>query len=196
VKKPLFLLASGILLLAGCAAPQVATTGSGATLILTPEFVSGGYQVQDMPSAEPYTADNVNRLVVSLYTVTDGVETPVTVGNVPVTRGISRGHFDDPVVFSQLKPHTTYRAKTEAYGYDYVYSALAVAEEKLISTSDTGSVTDVVVTDDDRPTVGKLKVRLKIRLFSGETDFGVNIGNGGLVPGASESLELEDAPQG
>jgi len=195
VKKRLSLLASGLLLLAGCTAgPQVATADSGAMLVLTPEVVSGGYQAQDMPAVEPYTEANVNRLVVRLYTVADGVETAVVEHDAPVIREISRAQFSNPVIFSRLKPHTTYRAKTEAYGYEYLYTALKADEEKLLSTNDAHSFTDIIVTNDDRPTVGKLKVRLKARPFNGQTDFDVNIGKGGLVPGASESLTLENLP--
>ncbi|MNR94390.1 hypothetical protein D3C72_254650 [compost metagenome] len=195
MKKSLSLLAAGLLLVAGCAAgPQVATTDSGAMLVLTPEVVSGGYQAQDMPAVEPYTEANINRLVVKLYTVTDGVETAVTEHGFPVIREIPRANFSNPVIFNRLKPHTTYRAKTEAYGYEYLYTALIADEEKLLSTNDANSFTDIVVTDDDRPTIGKLKVRLKARPFSGRTDFGVDISKGGLVPGASESLTLSNPP--
>ncbi len=190
--KRLSLLTSGLFLLAGCAAgPQVATTGSGAMLVLMPEVVSGGLKTQDMPAVEPYTAENVNRLVVKLYTVADGVETPVVEHGMHVTRSINRAQIADPVIFSRLKAHTTYRAKTEAWGTEYVYTALIPAEDKLLSTEDENSITDIVVTNDDRPTMGKLKVRLKARLFGGRTDFDVTIQPGTLVPGASESLTLE-----
>lgn len=193
MKKSLSLLASGLLLLAGCSVgPQVATTASGAMLVLTPEVVSGGVRSQAMPAVEPYSVDNINRLVVTLYTVTDGVETPVVENDVPVTRRVARAHLSEPVIFSRLKANTTYRAKTEAWGYDYNHATLAADPEKLLSTNDANSFTDIVVTNDDRPTAGKLKVRLKARLFSGQTDLNVNIGPGGLVPGASESLTLED----
>lgn len=194
MKKRLSLLAAG-LLLAGCSAgPQVATTGSGAMLVLTPEVVSGGLKVQAMPPAEPYTVENINRLVVTLYTVTEGVETPVVENGAPVTRQVARAHLSEPVIFSRLKANTTYRAKTEAWGYDYHYAALDADPEKLLSTNDANSFTDIVVTDDDRPTAGKLKVRLKARLFSGQTDLSVTIGPGGLVPGATESLTFEELP--
>ncbi|MBO9540458.1 hypothetical protein J7643_07700 [bacterium] len=192
MKKHLSLLTSSLLLLAGCAAgPQVARTGSGAMLVLTPEVVSGGYQTQDVPSIEPFTAADVKSLVVKLYTVTDGVETPVTENGQQVSRGLTSERLGDPVVFSKLKPHTTYRAKCEAYGFDIRYPEPEVITMTLLSTNDANSYTDIVVTDDDRPTVGKLKVRLKARLFSGQTDFDVTIGAGGLFPGASESLALE-----
>jgi hypothetical protein len=191
VKKRLSLLASGLLLVGCAAGPQVATIGSGAMLMLKPEVISGGYKVLDMPAVEPYTEANVNRLVVKLYTVADGVESAVVENGAPVTRTVTRGHFGDPVVFSRLKPHTTYRAKTEAWGFEYVYMPLVPAEELLLSTEDANSTTDIVVTDDDRPTMGSLKVRLKPRRFGGETAFAVDIEAGKLVPSASESLTLE-----
>jgi len=195
VKKRLSLLASGLLLLVGCTAgPQVATTGTGAMLVLTPEVVSGGYQAQDIPTVEPFTEADVTRLKVMLYTVADGVETPVTEQGFHVIREIPRANFAHPVIFQRLKPHTTYRAKTEAYGYDIRYPEPEVLTPTLISTSDADSYTDIVVTDDDRPTVGKLKVRLKGRRFSGQTEFDVDIEKGGLVPGASESLTLSNPP--
>lgn len=192
--KKLILFASSLMLLAGCSAgPQVSTVGSGATLVLTSEALSDGYLGQAVAGG-PYTVDHINRLVVTLYTLADGVETPVLEGAAPATRELHRGSLGDPVIFSRLKPHTTYRAKTEAWGGDIHYAALASNPEKLISTDDAQSYTDIVVTDDDRPTMGKLKVRLKARPFSGVSDFNVNIGKGGLVPGASESLVLENPP--
>ena len=192
--KKLTLFASSLMLLAGCSAgPQVSTAGSGATLVLTSEALSDGYQGQAVAGG-PYTVDDVNRLVVKLYTVVDGVETPVIEGPGPATRELHRVSFGDPVIFSRLKPHTTYRAKAEAWGRQNHYTALVADPDKLISTDDAQSYTDIVVTDNDRPTMGKLKVRLKARPFSGVSDFNVNIGKGGLVPGASESLVLENPP--
>lgn len=190
MKKRFSLLAAGLLLVGCAAGPQVATTGSGAMLVLTPEVVSSGYRAQDIDPLEPYSIDNVSRLVVTLYTVAGGVETPVVEHGMHVTRKVAREHMGGPVIFSHLKANTTYRAKTEAWGYDYHYTTLASDPEKLISTNDAHSFTDIVVTNEDRPTLGKLKVRLKERLFSGRTDVIVDIEDGDLVPGASESLTL------
>ncbi len=191
MKKRLSLLASGLLLMGCAGGPPIATIGSGAMLVLEPEVVSGGYKALAKASVEPYTEANVNRLVVKLYTVADGVETAVVENGSPVIRTVSRAQLGEPVIFSRLKPHTTYRAKTEAWGYDDPYFLTSLPDEKLISTEDADSTTEIVVTDDDRPSMGKLKVQLKARLFSGQTDLTVHIQPGTLIPEATESLTLE-----
>lgn len=190
MKHHVIALASGLLLLAGCAAgPQVTGPGKAGTLVLTPEFRSGSYQLLDMPALEPYQEKDVNHLIVRLYTLENGVGSPVD-ENAPVaTRTLTRPHLADPVVFTQLKPNTTYRAKSEAYGLPE-YHVTAPGSEILISTDDAGSTTDIVVTNDDRPTVAKLKVRLKARPFSGEGEFRLDVEEGKLIGGGSEELTV------
>lgn len=192
MKNPFILLASGILLIAGCAMPQLATTRGGATLILTPEIVSGGPTLLEASSLQPYSVADVNRLVATLFIVEDGREKPVLENGTQVTREVLKGQFGESVVFSRLRPHTTYRVKTEAWGYPTML--LADSEDILLSTDDADSTTAIVVTDDDRPTVGKLKVRLKAPPFSGETGLAIDVTDGVLVPAASESLSTENVP--
>ena len=191
MKHQVITLASGLLLLAGCAVgPQVTGPGKAGTLVLTPEFRPGSFQLLAMPALEPYQEKDVNRLIVRLYALDNGVETPVDENSLVTIRTLTRPHLADPVVFTHLKPNTTYRAKSEAYGLAE-YHVTAPVTEILISTGDAESTTDIVVTDDDRPTAGKLKVRLKARPFSGEGEFGVDVENGKLIGGGSE--ELTDA---
>lgn len=177
--KRYFSLVSSLLLLAGCAqGPQASSLGG--TLILRPEVVSGEARLQ---AASPYyLKEDIGRLMVKLYTVADGVETPVVVNGEPLVKV-----FDTPnptegeVVFANLKANTTYRAKCEAY--------LVTGQQfTLISTSDARSYTDIVLTNDDRPTVASLSVKLGAKPFSGETGFGFTLTPGILIPEASESL--------
>ena len=180
----LFALASGLLLLAGCAmGPQGSVPGSGATLILNPELISSGYQVQ-VPELPYYTENDVHHVIVSLFTVANGTETAVTVAGEPETRTVLRDDLDDPVVFERLKAHTTYRAKCVAYMADHADPTTSI----VISTEDAGSYTDIVVTNDDRPTVGSLKVRLKAKPFSGDRYIDVKVKPGGLTPEGAETI--------
>jgi len=179
VMKRYFLSLTSLLLLAGCAmGPQGPSLGG--TLILRPEVVSGEARIQ---AASPYyEKEDIGRLQVKLYTVTNGVEAPVVVNGEPLVQV-----FDTPnpteseVVFANLKANTTYRAKCEAY-------LVAGQQFTLISTSDARSTTDIVLTNDDRPTVASLKVKLGAKPFSGETGFGFTLTPGVLIPEASESL--------
>lgn len=182
MKHQVLTLASSLLLLAGCAmGPQAIPAGSGASLALTPEVVSGGYRTQAPASVEPYSQADITHITAMLYTVSAGVEAPVEQHGVPVTRVIPNADLGKPVVFDRLRPDTTYRVKCQAY---MVEPALT----RLISTDDADSTTDIVVTNDDRPTVGKLKVKLKARPFSGEGSFDLDVKDGKLLGGGSETL--------
>lgn len=177
----LFALASGLLLLAGCAmGPQNAPLNKGATLVLNPELVSGAYRTQASESAY-YAKSDIDYVIVTLFTVKDGVESPVTVNDAPVNRTVLGAGLDAPVTFKNLHAQTTYRVKAEAYK---VEPALI----RLISTKDADSTTDIVVTNEDRPTVGTLKVRLAPKLFNGERNIHVDITPGGLKSEGEETM--------
>ncbi|MNY67262.1 hypothetical protein D3C86_2048140 [compost metagenome] len=69
------------------------------------------------------------------------------------------------------------------------YRVLAPASSAtLISTSDADSYTDIVVANDDRPTMGSLKVRLKAKPFSGERPIEVEVTPGGFEPDGDETI--------
>lgn len=183
MKQRISLLASGLLLLAGCTmGPQAPLAGTGATLILKPEVVSAAYRTQAPPSIAPYSHADVSHVMVKLYIVSAGVETPVVREGASVTRIIQNANLAEDVVFDRLQAQTTYRVKCEAYK---VEPSLI----RLISTQDADSYTDIVVTNDDRPTVGALKVKLKAKPFSGEGSFQMDVHDGDLAGGGSETLK-------
>lgn len=183
MKQRVIALVSGLFLLAGCAlSPQMPSPG--ATLVLDPEFTASEYRVSEIP---PYYYDehDVHHVIVSLYTVADGVETAVVQDGQPVSRTVVREKLDDPVVFERLKAQTTYRVRCIAYMEDETDPSKMI----VISTDDAGSYTDIVVTHDDRPTVETLKVRLKAKPFSGLTEFNLDLIDGEVVGTGKEWVD-------
>lgn len=176
------MIATGGLLLAGCSPATLVPSFEGrAMLVLKPEVGGSGFQAQ-APAAlvASLGKDDVHRLEIKLYTVAGDAETPVTLGGAPLTRTLSNAELDGDVIFTGLRPETTYRAKCAAFA----------ADEALISLEGADSYTDIVVGTDDRPVVSSLKVRLIPRLFSGEaTASGVIVATGSLVPAGTETLE-------
>lgn len=185
MKRPLFSLLAGSALLVGCAT-FTATTPEYATLSVRAAIGSGAYQPQGVGVAT-YTAASIEHLVVSVYLLDGSSETAVLDSTgMPLTRDIASGSLGTPITCTNLRPNTTYRLKAQAF------NAAGKAPTNLISV-DALSIADVTVTNDDRPAMGKLPVRLKNVAFSGEaTGSGVVFGAGGMAT-ASETIATASA---
>lgn len=165
--KKSWILAS-TLLISSCAVAQVASTS--ATLILKPQITKGSLtQVIN----NPYDQTAIQHLTLKLFA--GGQDTGIS-------KTLLNAQLDNPVVFSNLKDHSSYRVKAYAYA--------STDDTVLISTDDANSWTDVTLTDDDRPTMGTLKVKLIDKLFNGQASSSINLIIGGYTPVASESLVI------
>ncbi|MNY51543.1 hypothetical protein D3C86_1871410 [compost metagenome] len=101
-----------------------------------------------------------------------------------VLKDIPQSALSDTITFSQLDANTTYRIRC------YAYKAPGEILAHLISTSDAGSYVDVTLTNNDRPTMATLKVRLIDTIFSGTaTSSGVSVTDGGYVSSGSVIIQ-------
>jgi hypothetical protein len=127
---------------ASCAAfpagPAAVAEAGTASLTVSPRF--DGFAVQSTDIAR-FEAVHVNKLDLALYTVESNVETAVkTAANVPVVVTRTSG-YTAPVTFDHLRYGNTYRVRATAY-------RLVAGEYEAISTTDSASYVDVVVTAD------------------------------------------------
>ncbi|MNX97537.1 hypothetical protein D3C86_1299080 [compost metagenome] len=151
----------GAVLLAGCSLGALAPDPAGGEIALrvTPRFLSAGYAAQAVVT--PYTAADVNHLLLSLHTLQANVAIPVKDAlGTPITLDVPKADLDKAVVFSRLRPDTTYRVTAQAY------KAAGTAASDLISTTDGTSYADVTVSrNDERPAIA-LSVKLIDRIFN------------------------------
>lgn len=160
------------LLLSGCMmAPSVTRNGC---LVVRPFLQSGSFAAQTTIS--PYTQTSIQHLDLKLFTYDD------TEHDQNIQRTLLNAQLDNPIVFANLKANTTYRIK--AYAYASADNSL------LISSNDEDSYTDVVLTNDDRPTLVTLKVKLIDRTFNGQATSSLTITSGGYSAVGSESLQI------
>lgn len=153
------------IVLVSCAARPI----SSPTLILTPMISNGSVKTQTL--TPPYTKTSIQHLDLKLYTVNGSEQ------DTGVARTLVNAQLDNPIVFAALKPNTTYRIK--AYAYASVDNSL------LISAT---ASTDVILTNDDRPTLLPLNVQLIDRAFDGQATSSINLVNGGFSPIGAELL--------
>ncbi len=176
----------GSLLLGGCAPPwevrPPATAVAGkATLVLHPDVRAGASRrTQTVVSA--HTADAVDHVRVQIFYVSPGREDAVLGPDGPLMLEIQRSQLDRPIVLSQLHPQTHYRV------YAWAYDDPDESPQHLISQE---ASVDVVVGDDDRPTVAPLSIRLLDVPFDGRTSLpGFDIVPGGYVPDGIEDIKI------
>lgn len=163
-KRDLFAIS---LLVGGCAVMQ--PLSGKATLVLSPRILPG---LHTQSQILPYSQDSIEQLVLKLYTV-NGTE--VDTG---FQKTLLNAQLGNPIVFANLKAQTTYRVKAYAY-----------ANAQLISIDASPSYTDIVVTDNDRPTLGSFQVQLVDRAFNGLASSSVMFNSGKYVPVGSEGLQ-------
>lgn len=154
---------------------QVSRSRQKADLTVVPDVQSGGYKT--MAVVNNYTKASINHLVIHISRMNDGVEEPLLddLGN-PVQVDLLNSDLDSPITFSNLFLNTTYRIRCLAY------KAPGEAAKDLISTMDESSYLDVSLTNDDRPTIANLKVKLIDVEFSGQgTAAGITVLPGGFA---------------
>lgn len=146
-----------------------------ASLVLRTQVASGGYKAQAL--VQPYTKASINHLVIKVLRLNGVGEQPVLDDQgESVMADLALGELDNAITFSNLAQNTTYRIRC------FAYKAPGASSSDLISTQDAGSYTDVRVTDDDRPALTTLKVKLIDQLFDAQaTASGVVVTDGGLV---------------
>lgn len=175
-------------LLAGCVnVPGGLLPNSGefangnAELRIQPQILAGGLMTQAV--VDNYTSSSINHMVVKLFKV-NGSESPVLDSNSnPLTKDVPNAELSSVVTFGNLNANTTYRIRA------YAYQAAGTDEANLISTSDVSSYTDVTLTNNDRPTLTSLRVKLIDKVFNGQaTASGVVVTNGGLVTNGPETI--------
>lgn len=155
------------LLLGGCAA--ISPMSSRATLVLRPHILAG---TSTQALVNPYDRSSIDHLLLKLYTLPEA--------DTGIARTLTNAQLDNPIVFSNLKPNTSYRIKAFAY--------LTGDDSTLISSSDASSSTDILLTDDDRPTLTTLAVKLIDRSFSAQTTGSLAINSGGYSHVSTEGI--------
>lgn len=158
--KPIRYMLLLLLVLSGCAHvnPLARHEAGGATLTLTPRYLSGGYHAQAIVPQVDVTS--VNHLVLELNRVTAQGEEPVlTSGGVRVAADLTRTELNNAVTFDHLARNTTYRIRA------YAYRNAGTDPGDLISVS-SESYVDVAVGDDDRPAMSPLTVKLVATPFA------------------------------
>lgn len=129
------------------------------TLVVKPAIA--GYSA--MSTISPYTAASIDHLNVQLLLLPGG--TLVT------QKTLSNSDLGNTLTFSNLKAQTGYRIQASAY----------LASDELISIA-SGSYVDVTLTNDERPTLTSLPVKLMDRPFNGEaTASGLVVTPGTLI---------------
>lgn len=181
-------LAAG-LLVAGCVylpfgtLPRVVTgaVANGAvSLQLDAEIASGGFQTQAV--VQPYLASDIQVLEFRLLKVSGNPasETPVNdaLGN-PIVIDVPQAKLNQPVNFTKLHANTTYRIKAKAFS--------DTGKTQFISVDASSSV-DVPITQEDRPTLARIKVQLADKTFDAQGSTGIDVASGSLVPAGTETM--------
>lgn len=163
-------LALSLLMVGGCAAIQ--PTSRQGTLILKPQILTGVYTHAMVPL---YTKSSVENLTLALFKVNGEAEQALG-----IQKTLSKADLDYPIVLNSLKDHTTYRIKATAYA----------SNSLLISTGDASCSTDVVLTNDDQPSIVPLKVQLKNSPFEGTASSSLDLFPGVYLPTGSESMRF------
>lgn len=153
----------------GCGQATVAppTASRGASLVLTPRLADPSFETQAVVAQ--YTRADIRHLVLRLYTWDGVTETPVADAyGSELVLDLVKSELDSPITIAHLRGNTTYRIRA------YAYKAAGTAASDLISTSDATSYTDVVVSNDDTPTVSTFRVRLLPTSFGASTRIAVS----------------------
>lgn len=159
-------------ILVGCSA--INPLSHPGSLILKPQITAGSFHSQSI--VDPYTQSSIHHLILKLYTY-DGAE-----HNQGIQKTLSNAQLDNPIAFSNLKNNTTYRIKAFAYATN--------DESVLISTTDGSSDVDIPLSNEDRPTIATLRVKLIDRVFNGQASSSSTIFNGGFSQIATETMRV------
>jgi hypothetical protein len=176
------------LLVAGCQLPFGGTIGpasesarGSAALHLETQIYAGGFRAQ-ATGVSPYTPDDVTVLVLALFKLDGSTETAVKdAQNIPVVLEVPKASLSESINFTKLWPNTTYRVKATAYA--------DAGKTQVISVAASSS-TNIPITQEDRPTVARIKVQLIDKPFDGQGSTSLDIASGSLVPAGSESITV------
>lgn len=145
----------------GCAS-LIPTTHKGASLILKP-CINSGYLTQT--TVNVYNSASIDHLVIKLFQGSTEL----------ATQSIPQLQLSNSIVFSNLRPNTSYCVKS----YAYLANNAIISNEASSSLSFTTGI-------DDRPNILQLPVYLIDRPFNGQGSGSVQVTNGGYIPGDPE----------
>ncbi|HEY9899840.1 MAG TPA: hypothetical protein V6D00_11710 [Pantanalinema sp.] len=156
--------------------------GGKAEIQVTPRISTGGLSIQSV--VNPFGSSDVDHLVLKLFTVSGGTETPAKDGQGnPLQKDIGSASLADAVAFGGLRHDTTYRIR------GYAYKAAGTAAGDLIS-KDASSSIDVAVARDDRPVVTNIPIQLIDKTFDGQaTASNIVVTGGDLVDNGTETIQ-------
>lgn len=166
-------LAATAFALTACAIVQ--PVSKNCTLILKPQLTSGSHS---QAVVAPYSSTSIHHVKLDLSTLNG--ETLTSLG---IQRTLLQAQLENPIVFSNLKPNTTYRISAKAYA--------DAGESQLISTDDSRCYVNVTLTNNDRPTIETIPIQLIDRAFNGQASSSLAINPGGYSPIGSESLKYQ-----
>lgn len=116
---------------------------------------------------------DINHIQVNLFKLQSGAEVVVfNSESNPLSAEVGYSGLDAPIRFSNLKPNTTYRARTVAYG------APGTAASDIISEQNDDSMTEIVVGSDTGVIIAPLKLRLLPDPFAGQGTSSLQIQEG------------------
>lgn len=146
----------------------------------------GGYRTQTVIT--PWTRENIHHVVIQVLKLDGTAEKFVfRTAETPYDITITSEDLEKDFPIDKLAPNTTYRLRARAY------SEPEASDAALIS-DDEASFVDVVVKNDDRPVAANLPIKLRDKLFAGETSSELHGIFDGLLRYNEERIELEDNP--
>lgn len=162
---------NGIPIQAGTSEEARGAVANGrATLSLRAQVLPGAFGPQAI--VHPYTPADVHRLTITLHKLDGDAEIPVKdAQDQPLAVELSASQLEQPISFSKLWPETTYRVRAAAFD----------AGNQLISKGGEFSQLTIRLENDDRPTMGTLKVALIDTIFDGQASGSFTILPGNVV---------------
>jgi hypothetical protein len=172
------------LVAAGCVTsplpPASEPPGPGAELAVQAEIGSPPFQTQALVT--PYTGADVVHVVVGVMTFSEGQEVPALAGGNPVLLDLAKEKLGEVVRFRNLALNTRYRIR------GWAYKAAGPDPANIISVA-ANSFVDVEVTNDDRPPVAKLVLRLADKVFAAQASNSISFADGTLVSSGDVVVE-------
>lgn len=152
--------------LCGCHYLEAPSTGD-SLVIIKPKILDSGFVTKTVRNY--YTSASINHLQLDL--------TYQPSGTLVATKDIPSGSLGSLITFQNLAANRSYRVKA------YAYKAAGTSGADLISTSDANSYIDFTTTNDDRPNIQNLIVKLIDVPFDGQATSSVVVTPGGYTTG-------------
>lgn len=169
--------------LASCSIPAPTTALASGTGRISLQAEVGDRVRGTLNVISPYTQADIDHVVLKLFSVVSGVETPVLgPDSTQVTVDIPSTVLGRPVVFSSLANDTTYRVRA------FAYQTAGESASDLISDESTSFV-DVTVGSDSAPQMASVPVLLIDKAFEAEATSAMSVTTGGLAGVGFESIE-------